>query len=361
MKRFTIHKDIRKAATLPSWVYTDAEVFAAAKKKIFARSWQLIPDADSVKSRGQIAPFTFAEGILNEPLLLTRDERGKLHCLSNVCTHRGALVAECADTVNGLRCRYHGRRFALDGKFQSMPEFEQTQHFPSKRDDLPKIAHGEWGKFLFASLAPAFPLAKLIGEMQSRVAWMPLDQCVFDPSRSRDYEVNANWALYCDNYLEGFHIPFVHAGLNALLDYSSYRTELFPLSSLQIGIARGGEDCFDIPQSSPDRGMKIAAYYFWLFPNTMFNFYPWGISINIVKPLAADRTRISYLSYVWDKSRLGTGAGGALDKVELEDEAVVESVQRGVRSRLYARGRYSPTQERAVHHFHRLLARFLNG
>jgi choline monooxygenase len=146
-----------------------------------------------------------------------------------------------------------------------------------------------------------------------------------------------------------------------VLDYSSYRTELFPLSSLQIGVARGDEDCFEIPKSSPDHGQKIAGYYFWLFPNTMFNFYPWGISINIVKPLAVDRTRISYLSYVWDKSKLGKGAGSGLDKVEMEDEAVVESVQRGVRSLLYERGRYSPTQERAVHHFHRLLAKFLQG
>jgi len=332
-----------------------------AKEKIFACSWQLVPDADSVKSRGHVIPFTLLEGLLDEPLLLARDEHDQLHCLSNVCTHRGNLVAECAEKANGLRCRYHGRRFSLDGTFQSMPEFEQTKRFPSKRDDLPKVALGEWGKFLFASLSPDLPLEKLTREMQARVGWMPLEKCAFDASRSRDYEVRANWALYCDNYLEGFHIPFVHADLNTVLDYSSYRTEIFPFSSLQSGVARGDEDCFDFPKSSPDHGKRIAGYYFWLFPNTMFNFYPWGVSVNIVKPLAVDRTKISYLTYVWDKSKLGKGAGGSLDKVELEDEAVVESVQRGMRSRLYGRGRYSPTQERAVHHFHRLLAKSLSG
>jgi choline monooxygenase len=62
---------------------------------------------------------------------------------------------------------------------------------------------------------------------------------------------------------------------------------------------------------------------------------------------------------VWDPSKLETGAGAALDRVEEEDEAVVEAVQRGVRSRLYTRGRYSPTRERGVHHFHRLLCEFL--
>lgn len=113
---------------------------------------------------------------------------------------------------------------------------------------------------------------------------------------------------------------------------------------------------FDLPPTSPDHGTDIAGYYFWLFPNLMLNFYPWGISVNVVKPLAVDRTRVSYLTYVADESKLDTGAGAALDRVEREDEAVVESVHRGIASRSYARGRYSPTREQGVHHFHRLLA-----
>ena len=88
----------------------------------------------------------------------------------------------------------------------------------------------------------------------------------------------------------------------------------------------------------------------------MFNVYPWGISVNIVKPLAVDRSRVSYLTYVWDESKLDAGAGSNLDRVEREDEAIVEACQRGLRSRLYERGRYSPSREQGVHHFHRILA-----
>ena len=91
----------------------------------------------------------------------------------------------------------------------------------------------------------------------------------------------------------------------------------------------------------------------------MLNFYPWGLSLNLVQPLAPDRTRVSFRGYVLDADRLGSGAGAALDQVELEDEAAVESVQRGLRSRLYRSGRYSPSHERGVHHFHRLLCEFL--
>jgi choline monooxygenase len=173
--------------------------------------------------------------------------------------------------------------------------------------------------------------------------------------------VRASWALYVDNYLEGFHIPYVHAGLNRVVEYETYRTELLPAGVLQVGLAKGPEDAFTLPPSSPDGGQPIAAYYFWLFPNTMMNVYPWGLSINIVKPTAVDRTKVTYWTYVWDESRRDRGAGAGLDKVEHEDEEVVEAVQRGVRSRLYDRGRYSPTREQGVHHFHRLLTLALGG
>lgn len=77
------------------------------------------------------------------------------------------------------------------------------------------------------------------------------------------------------------------------------------------------------------------------------------------RPFAKDLTKISYLTYVSDASRLEKGAGAGLDRVEREDEAVVENVQRGINSRLYSRGRYSPKREAGVHHFHRLLVEFM--
>jgi choline monooxygenase len=358
---FDIDEDIRRASTLPGWVYSDPAAFERMRECVFTGSWQLVADRDRLRVPGQVLPFTFLEGLIGEPLLFTRDRDDSLHCLSNACTHRGNLVAEGEGVESFLRCRYHGRRFRLDGRFLSMPEFENAAGFPSEADHLPRVPFGAWGKFLFASLAPAAPLEDLVRAMDQRCGWMPHAGAVFDPARSRDYLVRAHWALYVDNYLEGFHIPYVHAGLSEALDYGSYRTELFPWSSLQLGVASGAEDVFDPPPDTPDHDRRIAAYYFWLFPNTMFNFYPWGVSINVVRPLAVDLTKISYLSYVWDASRLNRGAGAALDRVEREDEVIVESVQRGVRSRLYQRGRYSPEREQGVHHFHRMLAAALNS
>jgi choline monooxygenase len=108
-------------------------------------------------------------------------------------------------------------------------------------------------------------------------------------------------------------------------------------------------------------GQIFAAFYYWLFPNLMMNFYPWGVSVNVVYPLGPERTKVSFFSYVWDKDRQSSGVGADLHRVEMEDEEVVESVQRGVRSRLYNRGRYSPRREVGTHHFHKLLTHFLNA
>lgn len=360
-EKFYIDDDIRKAKTLPASFYRDPEVFAQIKDKIFYRSWQWIGHEGLLSPQDTVYPFTLLEGYLTEPMLLSRDATGTLHCLSNVCTHRGNIVADKAGKMRQLNCRYHGRRFGLDGSFEFMPEFQGVSDFPSDCDDLHRFPLESWGPWLFAGLHPGFDLKEVIAEMNRRVAFLSLNDFNYRADLSKEYRVKAHWALYCDNYLEGFHIPFVHKGLNEVLDYGKYETLLFDHMSLQIGYADEEEPVFDFPEEHPDHGKKIAAYYFWIFPNTMFNFYPWGVSVNVVEPIGLEETRIRFLSYVLDEKKLERGAGAGLDRVELEDEEVVEGVQIGVRSHFYKAGRFSPAREKGVHHFHRLLAHFLSS
>ena len=121
IRDFEIDKDIRRASTLPAPVYSDPAYLELQKDRVFARSWQYAGEASRIKAPGRVAPFTLLDGCLNEPLVLTSDDEGTVRCLSNVCTHRGAIVVEGEGHARNLRCRYHGRRFALDGKFVSMP------------------------------------------------------------------------------------------------------------------------------------------------------------------------------------------------------------------------------------------------
>ena len=357
---FYIHPNIAKAETLPASFYKDSSIFENMKHRVFFKSWQWIGDKNLVTKKHYTHPFVLLDGYLTEPMLLTKDVDGTISCLSNVCTHRGNLVGLKPGISKKLTCSYHGRRFNLKGEFEYMPEFEKAEDFPRSCDNLHMFTLKKWGPFLFVGLNPVFDFQKVIDKMNERIGFLPINKFKLEKSLNRDFMVNAHWALYCDNYLEGFHVPFVHKGLNAVLDYGSYKTEIYDHCNLQIGYTDDTKNIFDLPKDHIDYGKNVAAYYYWIFPNMMFNFYPWGLSINIVQPLEINKTKISFMSYVYDPTKLNKGAGSGLDKVELEDEEVVENVQKGICSSFYKTGRFSPTREQGVHHFHRLLAQFLN-
>ncbi len=362
MSLFFVDPDISLASTISTEVYTNPAIFEASKEKIFAASWQFVGDKNMVQNNGDVFPFILLENYLDEPLVITKNATGEIHSLSNVCTHRGNLVAyePCSNAAH-LRCKYHGRLFDLAGKFVSMPEFAAVKNFPCAADNLAMLPLFNWGNLMFTNLNASANPEPFFKAMMERLHWLPLEAFVYRPELNKTFELDANWALYCENYLEGFHIPFVHASLNAELDYGEYSTALFELSNLQLGIGKGPEDCFSLPASSVDHGKNVSAYYFWVYPNMMFNFYPWGLSVNIVQPLAVNKTRVQFLTFMWKEEKYNMGAGSQLDKVELEDEAIVTNVQKGIRSRFYKHGRYSVTRETGTHHFHRLLAKSLNG
>lgn len=363
LNRWQVHPEVARAETLDKAFYLDPAAQAQQREQLFARSWQWLGDLADAAAPGALVPRELLAGCLDEPLLLSRDTAGALRCLSNVCTHRGnLLVHETCQGAKQIRCGYHSRRFELDGRMVFMPEFQKALDFPRPCDHLPQLPLHDWGGQAFVTIGePLASFDEVFGPLRERLAWLPLHAFKLDAAASRDYEFDAHWALYCENYLEGLHIPFVHPGLTQTLDLAQYRYELLPWANLQLAVAKPDEPAFELPPESPDHGQRIAAYYYWVFPNLMLNFYPWGLSVNQVVPVGPARTRVRFRSYVWKPELQGGGAGGALDQVEMEDEAVVMTVQRGLRSRFYKHGRYSPTREQGVHHFHRLIGSVMGG
>jgi choline monooxygenase len=359
--RFEIHPDVAHAHTIDKAFYLDDGVWALARERIFARAWHWLGPQPAVAEAGSLAPHTLLPGLLDEPVLLARDAGGTLRALSNVCTHRAKLLVDAPCRAEHIRCGYHSRRFELDGTLRFMPGFEGVQGFPAASDHLPQLALADWAGHAFTAIDPVLPFDTLAAEMRERLASLPIHSWRADESRSRSFTFDAHWALYVENYLEGLHIPFVHPALNQALDMANYRYELGSASVLQLALARDGETAFEPPPGHPDHGLRVAAWYWWLWPNVMVNVYPWGLSLNLVMPISPSRTRVIFRSFVADASLLGEGAGGALDPVEMEDEAAVLSVQQGIRSRLYRQGRYSVQHERGTHHFHRLVAAALSG
>jgi choline monooxygenase len=343
-----IDEDIRKARTLPSAWYTEMEHFKRLQS-VFS-GWQFTVH-QSEFGGNNVLPIEHYEAITGESVVLIKGEETACH--SNVCTHRGMRVALQACTAKTLQCRYHGRTFNLDGTLRHMPEFAEAIGFPTASDNLAGFPLKQWMGMHFTALDDSSELPWK--EVEDRLGFLNAAAFTHDASRDRDHTIEANWMLYVDNYLEGFHIPYVHPELNQALDYGAYTTEAFEGGVLQIGKAMEGDVKFDLPDDHPDAGQDIAAYYLWLFPNMMFNFYPWGLSLNVVIPVSPSQTRVLYRGYVRDADLASLGAGSLLDTVEDQDQWVIELVQRGMASSVYDRGRYSPTREQGVHHFHRML------
>ena len=346
-----IDSDIRVAKTLPSKYYTDEKRFRRILKS-FKTSWQFVGLSNQFTS--QITPIDHIGTLLNEPMVRVQNGEST-QMLSNVCTHRGMILCQEQSDSKTIQCPYHGRTFNRYGTMKHMPGFEDVVDFPSEDDHLPSFDFRTWNGFEFTSLRPEVDLEDVLRPMQERIGWFFSD-LNYDSERDRNWDIHANWMLYVDNYLEGFHIPYVHPELNEALDKEEYTTECFEHGVLQIGIANENDVCFKPPESSIDSGKRIAAYYWWFYPNLMINVYPWGVSVNVVVPNETDSTTVLFRSYVKHPELLQQGAGAELDKVELQDQFVVENCMKGLRSSSYKRGRYSAKHERGVHHFHRMIS-----
>lgn len=346
-----VAKEIAIAETPPGMAYFDPDLFQSELEQIFTTAWLgLVPFA---LEKGSLQPVDLLPGALDEPLLISVDESGTSRALSNVCTHRGMKLMCKSAAAKRIRCGYHGRRFALDGSLEAAPGFDGAQNFPRPDDDLTQVGLAAWGPVPFVQLTSDRSFDDWIAPLAPLVDFLPLNDLTHDPSGSRHFAVQANWKLYLDNYLEGFHIPTVHKSLASVLNVGAYRTELLSHGSLQIGIASEGQPVLPLGSSHPLVGENVGALYVHLFPNTLFNVYPWGVSMNFINPVSPSLTHVLFERFVWKPELLERGAGSDLDRVEQEDEAVVEATQKGLRSRLYRRGRYAPKHEAAVHHFHR--------
>ena len=180
----------------------------------------------------------------------------------------------------------------------------------------------------------------------------------------RTYDMKCNWKTYVDNYLEGYHLPSVHPGLNRELDYNAYTVEPYTRHVRQFSPIRGAQPGDATPRRYQEAAEDLTTDYFWIFPNWMLNCYPDNVSLNIVLPVSG-RPVAGDLRMVFAGGRLGSAAAKASvefsDQIQIEDVGICETVQKNLHSRSYQRGRYSIKQETGVYAFHRMYAEVMNS
>ena len=349
-----IAADIAHAWSLPASCYTGAEVLTSENERIFSRTWQVVGHRDQLSKPGDY----FTTELADEPLLLVRGSQQELRGFYNVCRHRAGPPAEGCGSRKLFRCGYHGWTYDLAGKLVSAPEFEGVQQFDREHFSLAPVRAEEWFNFIFVNLDPAAkPLIETLGQLPEQVEKFSFnDMKLFE---RRTYHMNCNWKTYVDNYLEGYHLPSVHPGLNRELDYNAYTVEPYARHVRQFSPIRGAQAGDATPRRYAEANEDLTTDYFWIFPNWMLNCYPDNISLNIVLPLGPERSLAIFEWYLPEKDLRSEAAKASVefsDQIQKEDIAICEVVQKNLRSRSYDRGRYSVKQETGVHAFHRMYA-----
>jgi choline monooxygenase len=344
---------LEHAWTIPAPWYLDPRFADLERDRVFARNWIAVGRADQVAAPGQF----FTADIAGEPLVIVRGSDNALRAFYNVCRHHAAAVmtAPCGKAEH-LRCPYHGWTYGLDGSLKGAPEFAGVCNFDRAQNGLIPIRVGAWEQFVFITLNEnAPPLHKFLGDLPARIAPLGLSNIHFFERRS--YTLACNWKVYVDNYLDGgYHVPHLHKGLNSVLDYKEYTIENSAHYCLQSSPMVANGDHADV--SATRTGER--AWYYWLYPNVMINIYQGVMDTNLVLPLAPDRCVVQFDFYFSDVSEAARPHNAesvrVSDRIQDEDVAICESVQRGLGSRAYGAGRLSVRREAGEHLFHRLLA-----
>jgi choline monooxygenase len=349
---------LARARTIPAAWYREPAVHAAEARHVFADSWQLAGRAAQVAEPGA---FLTAE-VAGLQILVVRGEDGVLRAFHNVCRHRAARVAhEPCGTATKLRCRYHGWTYDLAGRLRGVPEFDGVAEFRREEHGLPPLAVETWGPFVFVHAGPRPPaMREWLAPLPDHPSTHDLGGLRF--AERRVYDLNCNWKVYVDNYLDGgYHVHTIHPGLAGVLDYAGYRTELFERTNVQISPLRQPDAQREDASAAAVR-TGDAAHYWWIYPNLMLNLYAGVMDTNLVLPVAPDRCRVVFDFYFADPgSGLTAESIAVADRIQAEDVDVCEDVQKGLASGAFTAGRFSVRRENGGYHFHQLLARQLAG
>lgn len=374
---FYVDPEIRKAESLPAEAFANPNFLNLELQTLFTRTWLLVPErsqhdlrddpraiGELVKLRGARSPFS----LLNKPFFLQRDWKGKLHSFPNVCTHAWYPLVHGPTRERSITCGQHGRQFDCEGRFLAQTGFGDLKGFPRESDNLRNLPVEQWLQFIFVNLGrPMAPLRSFLGEMEESASRLLNQEFKRVTNVAEVREIPGNWKQYAWNYMDRFHIGYIHrapGGLADAIDLPSYRTELYDFSSLQWVYARNPDHGFN-PRELPERfrdpkapGKRVFALWWFLFPNMTFNFYPWGLSVNVYMPVPGkpETTLFYWYHYVSNEEKYKLRNDiWLIEQVDNEDVDAMMQVQRGVRSGLAVRGRFAPQEETGPHWFHRLV------
>ena len=358
---------------LPASAYTDEAFFEREQSMLFARSWVCIGTLDDVPDSGDATPVRVA----GKELLLVRDGDGGIHVLHNYCRHRGhPILTEPACGLKRLVCPYHAWAYDLDGRLRRAPHFDGVGRHRSGDGigDLPglkPVRSAIWHRLVFANLSDdAEPFETFIAPLAER--WAAYDFTKLRHGKSLSYDVGCNWKLAIENFIDIYHLPAVHKGLNsysAMQDQYLIRHDgcFFGEGTDQYApqdAAAGNLPPF--PGLAPEYAPRTEALC--LFPNLLITVFNDNLRIIIVEPLGPDRCRERVnVFFVGDDAmapnleEIRNAAIARFQEFNDEDIGIIEALQTAFAANAFDGGVFSPYFDQNIGHFQGLVRTAVNG
>ena len=341
-----LSEQLKQGRTLPGNWYTDLDIFKLEKKNIFEKMWNYAGPAHQLVNPGDYLTCTVAGHI---PVIVVRNDSGELNAFINVCRHRGSRMVSCDHGQRkSIQCQYHAWTWNLDGELQAAPSTGDNPCFAKQDYPLHKIAVTEWGPFVFVNLNPnPMPFEEMIAGLPEAIAETSISLSNLKHHQQLRYDINANWKLTVENYLECYHCPIAHPQLVKIVrmdDYTVYPDKYFSVQKCSL-------------KGDPKDLLRGAGSFVW--PSFTVNIYPGIINISstIYEPISPNKTRAVYDVYfpegVSDTDK--KSVVDFLDQVQKEDTALCEAVQLGCESGYYSQGHLVLAKENGVQHFQRLV------
>jgi phenylpropionate dioxygenase-like ring-hydroxylating dioxygenase large terminal subunit len=351
MMEKTLHRDF----------YFSPEVFGRERDLIFHREWFCAGRVEELPRPGDY----LALEILGESIIVVRLRDERLAAHYNVCRHRGSrLVAEGSkgSFPSAIRCPYHSWTYTLSGELRTAP-FLSPDDCDKLQLDLHPVGVESWGGFFFVNLSPKetasrnYPLASQLGAVPERLSRYPLAE--LRSGHRISYQVAVNWKVILENYNECYHCGPIHPELCRLVP--AFRERGGSNLDWDRGIPHR-EGAWTFTESGTSRRRAFATLNpdervrhkgELIYPNFMLSLSADHVTAYTLWPTGPEHTTI-VCDFLFDPEEIRspefdpTDAVTFWDRVNLQDWAICESVQRGMSSRMFQHGYYAPMESASL-------------
>ena len=348
-----------RSSSIAAECYLVPKYLEVEREQVFRRSWQYLCHEAKLREPGSF----LVAGVQGRSIVAVRGEDGALRAFYNVCKHRGHELLKGSGTTQAITCPYHAWTYGLDGRLRRARRCELIENFDPDAISLTPVRVEVFCHLVFVNLDPeAAPLASQAGGLAREVAGYAPDLGDLAFAHRLTYTVRANWKAVVDNFLECYHCPVAHRDFVTLVEMDTYKVATHGIWSSHMARAgRRQNRAYGVAEASVT---DHAVWYLW--PNTTLMRYPGRGNFMVWRFIPAGPEETYEEFDFFFESAPPTGeemeAIRFIDEVlQPEDIGLVESVQRGMRTPAFERGRYlvdpqgSGLSEHAVHHFHGLV------